>query len=186
MRFGLRELMLTGILLSVPLSSYWLVFRPQNREIDRAKSEIRHKEDLLNKLKEETARNADLKKANEDISRSVSAIEARLPSGKEIDSVVRQVSDLAVQAGLAAPAMKSAKPVKAALYMEQPLEMQMEGEFHGFYEFLLRLEQLPRITRIPDMKIKRDEKQNGNLKAEFTLSIYFQDEGGAPSHDPRH
>lgn len=180
MRFGVREALLTAILLSVPLSSYWLVFRPQNREIDRAKGEIRHKEEMLAKLREETARNADLQKANEDISRSVTAIEARLPSGKEIDSVVRQVSDLAVQSGLAAPAMKSAKPVKAALYMEQPLEMQMEGNFHGFYEFLLKLEQLPRITRIPDMKIKRDDDQNGNLKAEFTLSIYFQEDGGTP------
>ncbi|MCC6675974.1 MAG: type 4a pilus biogenesis protein PilO [Phycisphaerales bacterium] len=180
MRFGIREMMLTGILLSVPLSSYWLVFRPQNREIARAKSEIRHKDEMLAKLREETARNADLKKANEDISRSVASIEARLPSGKEIDAVVRQVSDLAVQSGLAAPAMKSAKPLKAALYMEQPLEMQMEGNFHGFYEFLLKLEQLPRITRIPDMKIKRDEQENGNLKAEFTLSIYFQDDVGSP------
>lgn len=178
MRLGVRELMLTGILLSVPLSSYWLVFRPQNNEIERSKSEIRHKEDLLAKLREETARNTDLLKANEDISRSVSAIEARLPSGKEIDAVVRQVSDLAIDAGLGAPAMKSAKPVKAALYMEQPLEMQMSGNFHGFYEFLLKLEQLPRITRIPDMKIKRDDKENGNLDAEFTLSIYFQDDEG--------
>lgn len=180
MRFGLREMLLTGILLSVPLSSYWLVFRPQNREIQRAKTEIRHKEEMLAKLREETARNADLTKTNEEIGRSVSAIEARLPSGKEIDAIVRQVSDLAVQSGLPAPAMKSAKPVKAALYMEQPLEMQMSGNFHGFYEFMLKLEQLPRITRIPDMKIKRDDDKNGSLDAEFTLSIYFQDEGGTP------
>ena len=71
--------------------------------------------------------------------------------------------------------MKSAKPVKAALYMEQPLEISMNGDFRKFYDFLIRLEQLPRITRVPDLKIKRLDEGDGNTKAEFTLSIYFQD-----------
>jgi len=184
MKFGFRELLLLNILVAVPVSSYFLVFRPVNAEIDRANKEIEHKQSMLNKLREETARSADLAKANADIAESIKNIEARLPTNKELDSIVRQVSDLAVEAGLQPPTIKSAKPVKAALYMEQPLEMNIVGNFHRFYDFLLKLEQLPRITRIPDMTIKRaavltgpnNENADGDMEASFTLSIYFQDD----------
>lgn len=175
MKLGTGGAFLMTVLVGIPLSSYWLVFRPQNSEIQDAKKEIAQKQALLGTLREETARNTDLERANEEIKKSVETIEARLPTNKELDSIVRQVSDLAVQAGLPAPAMKSVKPIKAALYMEQPLELQIDGNFRGFYDFLIRLEQLPRITRILDMKIRRSDEADGNTHTNFTLSIYFQD-----------
>jgi type IV pilus assembly protein PilO len=131
---------------------------------------------MLDKLRHATAQNADLERANKEIEDSISKIEARLPTNKEIDKIVRQVSELAVDVGLGAPNMKSEKPLPAASYMEQPLSMGITGDFHGFYEFLLRLEQLPRITRIPDLNIKRSQQQDGHMEADFTLSIYFEDE----------
>jgi type IV pilus assembly protein PilO len=176
MRIGLREVFLLAVLLALPLLSWWLVFRPQNAEITQAKREIEHKRLMLQKLQETTSRNQDLQRANEEIRRNIDAIEARLPSSKEVDQVVRQVSDLAVQSGLEPPAIESDKPVTAAMYMEQPLKMKINGNFNGFYEFLNRLQQLPRITRIPDMKIVRSTEKDGHMKAEFTLSIYFLQE----------
>ncbi|MBS0197433.1 MAG: type 4a pilus biogenesis protein PilO [Planctomycetes bacterium] len=176
MNIGVRGAMLIGIVVGMPVASYFLVFKPQNKAIAAAKKEVDHKAGLLAKLREETARNADLARANEEIQRSVKTIEARLPSGKELDGLVRQVSDLAVASGLQPPAMKSAKPVPAALYMEQPIEMEVLGNFVGFFTFLAHIEKLPRITRIHDLKISGMARDDVELKAEFTLSIYFQDD----------
>ncbi len=157
MRIGLRECILLAVLLALPLSSYWLVFRPQNSEIAQARREIEHKRLMLEKLQQTTARNADLQRANEEIRQSIDAIEA----------------------GLEPPAIESDKPVKAAMYMEQPLKMKINGDFDGFYRFLIALEQLPRITRIPSMEITRANDVDGHMKAEFTLSIYFQQDEGS-------
>lgn len=179
MRIGIREMFLLAVLLALPLLSWWLVFRPLNAEVTVAKEEIQHKQEMLRKLQETTARNQDLQRANEEIRKNIEAIEARLPSSKEVDQVVRQVSDLAVQSGLEAPNIESDKPVSAAMYMEQPLKVKLAGNFNGFYEFLAKLQQLPRITRIPDMKITRATEADGHMKAEFTLSIYFQQEADA-------
>jgi type IV pilus assembly protein PilO len=176
MKLGLRGALIVLIVIGMPVASYFLVFKPQNAAIKAARQEVEHKATLLSKLKEETARNADLAKTNEELQKTVKSIEARLPSGKEIDGLVRQVSDLAVAAGLQPPAMKSAKPVPAALYMEQPIDMEVEGSFVGFFTFLAQVEKLPRITRIHDMKISGLAREDVELKAEFTLSIYFQDE----------
>lgn len=170
-----RDLMMGLVLVAVPLASYFLVFGPQNKKIAEARAEIAHKQDLLNQLRQETARNDDLKRANDEIAEMIKQTEARLPDGKEVDSIVRQISELAVQSGLAAPAMESGKPVAAAMYMEQPLKVNTQGDFRGFYEFLLQLERLPRITRLPDMKLERVPDPDGDIKAQFTLSIYFMD-----------
>lgn len=175
MRFTARSTILLATLVALPVASWWFVFREQNTRIAKTRQDIELQRSVLEKLKEETARNADLARANELIKKSIESIETRLPTGKEIDSVVRQVSDLAISAGLDAPGLKSAKPVKAALYMEQPLEMTLDGDFAGFYSFLVNLEALPRITRIPDLTLKSSDNETSEMRAAFTLSIYFQD-----------
>jgi type IV pilus assembly protein PilO len=176
MRLGFRELVLLAVLLALPLLSWWLVFRPQNAEITQARQEIQHKTEMLDMLQARTAGNQDLARQVEEAQKAILAIEARLPSSKEVDLVVRQVSELAVESGLEPPAIESDKPVAAAMFMEQPLKMRITGDFNGFHSFLKKLEVLPRVTRIPDMKITRSTEVNGHMKAEFTLSIYFQPE----------
>ncbi len=176
MNNGIRLLLVIAILVGLPVASFMLVFRPFNKEIESDKKQIAHQEAMLIRLQEETARNDDLIRANEEVERTVRLIEARLPSNKEVDAIVRQVSDIAVECGLTPPAIKAAKPVPAALYMEAPLEMETDGNYVGFVTFLARVETLPRITRIHDMKLTGNPKEGVELKAEFTLSIYFQDE----------
>ncbi len=174
---GFRGLLVLAIVLGLPLISYYAVFKPQNKAIEKEREQIKYQQDLLQKLKAESAKHADLQKANEEAQVMVKSIEAKLPTGKEIDGVVRQVSELAIQAGLQPPAMRSTKPVPAMLYMEQPLETEVTGDFVGFFSFLARLEKMPRIIRIPDLKITGQSGKAGvEVKAEFTLSIYFQDQ----------
>jgi hypothetical protein len=42
------------------------------------------------------------------------------------------------------------------------------------------VERMPRITRVTEMNLRRDDKTN-EIEAQFTLSIYFQDESSAGS-----
>jgi type IV pilus assembly protein PilO len=171
----LRALLIIMVI-SLPLASFYLVFKPLNAEIDRERTETQHREELLSKLQEETAKNTDLERANLEIQSSIRLIEARLPSNKEVDSVVRKVSNLAIESNLASPAMRSAKALPTASYMEQPIEMETTGNFVDFFTFLAKVEKLPRIMRIHDLKITSEARENVELRAIFTLSIYFQDE----------
>ncbi len=177
MKLGVRELLTFALVMLIPVMSFLLVFRPQNRAIDAALAEIGHKREVLERLRAETSRNADLAEANVQIAERIRKDEARLPSSKGVDQIVKQVSMLAVDSGLAPPTLKSLKPVQAAVYWEQPLELSTSGTFRGFYGFLRRMERLPRITRVVDMEIKRGNVPAGDpeISVKFTLSIYFQD-----------
>jgi len=176
MRFGLREVIFFLVLLMVPVAAFWFVFQPQNGEIRQARKEIAHKESMLASLDEATARTADLAAANEEISTAIGMIEARLPSNKEVEIILEQVAQIATDADLKLEKVKAEKPVPAATYMEQPLEMQIEGPFERFYAFMLDLERLDRITRMPDLMIERSDETDGHIEATFTLSIYFESE----------
>lgn len=183
MKFGIRELLLLAVLLSMPLCAWWFVFRPVNKEIAQARSEIAQKERTLEKLSVATKQSADLARANDDVSKAIGVIESRLPTGKEVDKILEQVANLARQSSLEIPRVKAQKPVAASKYMEQPLEMTIVGDFDDFYAFLLRLEQLDRITRLLNIKLSRQTKDNGAMEAKFTLCIYFEPEapGVAPA-----
>ncbi len=191
MRFGIRELIFLIVLLAVPVASYLYVFKPRNAEIRQAHAEIEIKQAKLRQLREVADKIDDLGLAIEQGREAVELIEAKLPSQQDVEVILQDVWELAKLRHLTVKSVKSDKPVPAALYMEQPLKVIMEGEFDGFYQFLLQLEKLPRNTRIPRMKLERlaalgrsdqDSGGPGMMKAEFTLSIYFEPRSRTSRH----
>ena len=183
MRMGLREIVFLIVLLVVPVASYYYVFKPRNAEITLAKAEIQNKQTKLTKLHEVTDRIDDIGLAIEQGRAAIELVEAKLPSQDQVEVILGDVWQLAAAARLDVKSVKSDKPLSAAGYMEQPLKVVMEGAFEGFYQFLLGLENLPRITRIHHLKLARvtnTRRRNdesvppGTMKAEFTLSIYYQ------------
>ena len=182
MRLGVREVVLLVLLLALPLSSYWLVFAPQNRGIENAEKELSEKRAMLDKLSAATQHNESIEAANDQIAGAIHEIESRLPTDKEISAVVRRVSDLAIRSGLSQPGINTGDPEPArdgSGYMQQPLDLELSGDFHGFYRFMLELEKMPRITRVPSFQLERSRKDDGQMNAEMTLTIYFEKGGGA-------
>ena len=183
MRFGIRELIFLVVLLAVPVASWWYVFKPRNAEIQQAHREIEIKQAKLDKLREVAKRIDDIGLAIEQGRDAVELVEAKLPNREQVEDILENVWQLAKRNRLTLRSVESEKPVPAALYMEQPLKMVVTGRFDGFYQFLLEMENLSRITRVPRMRLERLSKSGGNddveldwgmMTAEFTLSIYFE------------
>ncbi len=171
-----RNAMFLCLVIAVPVTSYFTVFRPQNERISEVRNDIKEKELMLEKLEIVTARASDLESANVEIEKAVVEIESRLPGTKEVDVLLEQVADLALSSRLDLKLVKAGAQAPSAKYREQPLEMKVEGDFESFYTFLVKLEKLDRLTRMPNMTIKRLDREDGALEATFTLSIYFQPE----------
>jgi Tfp pilus assembly protein PilO len=179
---GLREVIFLVVLLVVPVASYFYVFKPRNAEIQQAQSEVEIKQTKLEKLREVTEKIDDIGLAIEQGREAIDLVEAKLPSKDQVEVILGDVWQLAARARLEVKSVKSEQPVPAAGYMEQPLKVAMEGHFEGFYQFMLGLENLPRITRIHELSLervtsrsRRDERSEpGAMKSEFILSIYYQ------------
>lgn len=175
MRFGTRELLFVLLLLAMPAAAWWFVFAPANEQIASARAEIQAKQAKLAELEEATRQLDDLGAEIDRLAEAVELFETKLPAQKEVEVVLKDVWQLAARHGLKPSSVRADRTVQSTRYSELPLRMNMTGGFEGFYSFLLDLEQLDRITRIPEMKlVRRATEGDGQMEATFTLHIFFE------------
>jgi type IV pilus assembly protein PilO len=105
----------------------------------------------------------------------------RLPSEREIPGLYRQVSDLALQAGLAVALFAPKAPEDKDTVTEIPITVSAEGTYHQLGNFFSRIGRIPRIVNLGDFRLAGVERPTGSLRAELTLATYlFRPEGSPP------
>ena len=106
----------------------------------------------------------------------------RLPSEREIPGLYRQISDLALQAGLAV-ALFAPKPGEDRdTVTEIPIAVSAEGTYHQLGGFFSRIGRIPRIVNLGDFRLAGVERPTGTLRADLTLATYlFRPEGSPPA-----
>ncbi|MCE9591365.1 MAG: type 4a pilus biogenesis protein PilO [Planctomycetes bacterium] len=174
MRFGIREIIFVLALLAMPVAAYIFVFEPRNAQIAEARHEILLKQEKLAQLEAATRSMTDLGKEIDKLSEAISIFEQKLPAEREVEVILKQVWELAAKQGLTPKSIRTDKPIINASYAELPIRMVIIGDFDGFYSFLLDLEKLRRITRMPEMKITKVRDSEGQMQASVVLSIFFE------------
>jgi type IV pilus assembly protein PilO len=178
MKFGIPELVFVAILVAVLGATYALV---DKKAASRAKVEqtIAARQKDLADLDRATAGISDVSAKIDELQKAIAFFEGKLPQEKEIDKVLREVWQMAEANQLTIKTIKTLKSERSAGYSEQPIEMSMSGDFkESFYAFMLKLEQLPRLTRVSKMELKKINDRDGQMEASLTLSIFFEPETG--------
>ena len=173
MKFGCRELLLIVLLLAIPVGAYFWVFEPARVNIKKLETDLEVKSKKMADLNKALAGVKDLKAEVDRLSEAISFFESKLPDRHQIHKVLQQVTKIAAAHNLETRLFKTLKPKPFAGYNEQPIKMEVYGDFDAYYQFLLNVEKLPRITKIMDMDLKKDPKNEGAMEAKFTLSIFF-------------
>lgn len=176
MQFGPREAAFILLLLAMPVAAYFFVFQPRAEQIAEARAEIASKQAKLKELEAETKSIDDLGKEIDRLRDAIDLVEQKLPPQREVETVLRDVSRLVSENKLTTKSFRTDKAVKSAQYVEQPIKMTIIGDFSGFYTFLQELEKLPRITRTPNMILKKVDKEDSVMQADIVLSIFYEGE----------
>ena len=185
MKLPIRAALYAVLLLGTPLAAWWFVFRPANEHHNHLREQIQQKQQKLDTLNRLVGKVGDLQKEIDALQEAVSFFESKLPPEKEIHKVLQETWRLARTGNMVTT---SIRPVPsggprgslfgAGAHSEQPILMEVEGDFKGFYTFLQELERQPRIMRISEMKIERVGKMaDGQIKAKFKMSVFFESGG---------
>ena len=169
-----RKLVFFVLLAGVAIVGYQYMIRPANKHLAEAKQRVEAKLAKLSEFEKTTAAAEDLNKQLEQLQEAIMFFESKLPPTSEIHKVLEQVTLIAQKQGLKPKTIRTLEQKDNSGYVEQPLDMELEGNFNSFYSFLLELERLPRITKIREMSIKKQEKIEGQISADFIVSIFFQ------------
>jgi Tfp pilus assembly protein PilO len=181
MRFGIRELVFLVVMVGLLAASYFLVFSKADAKRAARQAQIDSKTKALDDLGRATASVRDIDEKIAELQKATTFFESKLPKGKEVDELLKQVWKLAEDSSLQARSVKTLRTQRMTGYSEQSIEMALSGNFNGFYSFMLQLEKLPRLTRVTEMKLDKIQARDGEMEAKLVLSIFFDPDTDHPA-----
>lgn len=172
-----------GIILLVIVAALgYFVISPKTaeREALRVKNDTIQAEVAKARLEEASLRQ--FRAQAEALRRRLEVAKGRLPSEREIPALYRQLSDLAVQSGLAVALFAPRPAEDKDNVSEIPITVNAEGTYHQLGSFFSRVGRIPRIVNLGDFRLAGIERPTGTLRAEMTLATYlFRPDGPPPS-----
>ena len=152
---------------------YMLVWNEQRPELQRRQEE---EQKLRQEFKEKHAKAVNLeiyKQQLKDIERSFGALLRQLPGKTEVPSLLVDISQTGLAAGLQEKLFQPEAEQKKDFYAELPIKIRLTGSYHQFGEFVSGIAALPRIVTLHDVDIKTDGKDAyDQLSLELTAKTY--------------
>jgi type IV pilus assembly protein PilO len=152
---------------------YFLVWSDQKPKLDQAATE---EQDLRNTFKTKHSKAVNLAVYQQqlaDIERSFGALLRQLPGRTEVPSLLVDISQVGVAAGLEEKLFQPSGEIKKDFYAELPIKIRLTGSYHQMGEFVSGIAALPRIVTLDEMKIKPESKDvYDNLSFELTAKTY--------------
>jgi len=174
MTSGMRKAVLFVLLAGLTYIAYNYMIKPANRDLTAQKARITQNKKTLRELEKATVAADDLSKQRKRVEEAIAAFESKLPPSSEIHTVLKNVTLIARKHNLTPKTIRAMKPKENNGYIEQPLKMELHGNFNSYYSFLLEFEKMDRITKIRELSLKKESKHEGYTEATFIVSIFFQ------------
>jgi len=155
------------------LGIYFLVWNEQRPELQRHQAE---EQQLRQEFRAKHAKAVNLevyKQQLKDIERSFGALLRQLPGKTEVPSLLIDISQTGLAAGLEEKLFQPQAEQKKDFYAELPIKIRLSGSYHQFGEFVSGIAALPRIVTLHDIDIKPDNKDAyDQLSLDLTAKTY--------------
>lgn len=154
----------------------FLVINPKLKQIKVLEAQIDRQNNEIAASQAKAAKLEVLKAENEKLVKRITELKEQLPEEKEISSLLKQVSDMGITAGLEIkmwrPAPKTTHP--SGIVFEIPVSVDVAGTYHSMGYFLSSITRLNRIVNISDMKLGSPKKEKGQsvLAVSFRASTF--------------
>ena len=172
--FAIRAGAVAGAFVAVAVGLiYFFVWAEERPELQQREAE---EQSLRQEFREKHAKAVNLevyKQQLKDIERSFGALLRQLPGKTEVPSLLVDISQTGLGAGLQEKLFQPEAEVKKDFYAEKPIKIRLTGSYHQFGEFVSGIAALPRIVTLDDIVIKPDSKDSyDQLSMELTAKTY--------------
>jgi type IV pilus assembly protein PilO len=155
------------------LGIYFFVWSEQRPRLEQFTAE---EQKLRSEFREKHAKAVNLevyKQQLKDIERSFGALLRQLPGKTEVPSLLVDISQTGLAAGLQEKLFQPQAEQRKDFYAELPIKIKLTGSYHQFGEFVSGIAALPRIVTLHDIDIKPDSKDAyDQLSLELTAKTY--------------
>jgi Tfp pilus assembly protein PilO len=174
MKGSTRILVTLAAVVFMSAAAMWFLVLPMMARAEADRAAIAERRTQLVKLERVARRINDLQQEVGRLEGALAFFENRLPQEREVDVILREVWIIAEAKSLTPRSIRCTAPESQARYNSQPITLTVEGSFEGFYEFLVGLERLPRLTKVRQMQISKLPMKEGVVQAELLMDIFFE------------
>ncbi|MEJ2171413.1 MAG: type 4a pilus biogenesis protein PilO [Woeseiaceae bacterium] len=160
------------------LGVYWTIVKDKAPQLDRARAEEQELRNVFEN-KQKKAANYDAYKAQlAQIEQSFGTMLRQLPGETEIPSLIVDISQTGLAAGLQEKLFQPQSEVPKDFYAEKPIKIRLSGGYHEIANFVSGVAALPRIVTLHDINITPERQADfDNLSIEVTAKTYrYMDE----------
>ena len=163
------------IVLCVALAAagYFLDTTKQKVELEKFVAEEQQLRKVFTGKQAKAANLEAYKQQLEEMRTSFGTLLRQLPNETEIETLLTDISQTGISAGLEIDYFKPEGLRPKEFYSEYPIKLKVTGRYHEFAEFISGVAALPRIVTVQDIVIKKAEQKAGvKLSMELTAITY--------------
>ncbi len=158
-----------------------LVFFPKNTQVKQLNIEIQTLNGEIQRAEVKLKKLDELIVENKRLQKELERLKEQLPSEQEVSVLLKQVSDLALKAGLDILLWRpeARRSSASGLYVEIPVSVHAVGRYHDLGQFYSYISQIKRIVNVSGISIS-NPKLDGDyyiIDANFTASTFSYIEG---------
>ncbi len=172
--FAFRAAVIAIVFVAVSVLGIWFtVIKDKAPVLQRAEQEEQELK-IAFENKQRKAANYDAYKAQlSQIEQSFGTMLRQLPGKTEIPSLIVDISQTGLAAGLQEKLFRPEAEIPKDFYAEKPIRIRLSGGYHEIANFVSGIAALPRIVTLHDINITRESNDNfDRLSLEVTAQTY--------------
>ena len=174
MKLTRESVIMLVVLAGLVIGSYLGVYRPQARATAAVREQIATRKAQLATNSAQAAVVPDMVRKIEALKNRYTDFDSQLPQSKELGTFLKAIAAVQSQSDLAGGRMDTQNPVTGQLYNTMPISMRQTGPYLALTDFLRRVNEMDRLTRVQRLVIQMPRDGNSNeLDIELTMNIYF-------------
>ncbi len=161
--WGIKGLILVVIVLAILGLSYYLFIGDQRTDLERAESRELQLRDEFEDKQQRAANLQAYEDQLEEMERMFASLLELLPSSAEIPSLLVDISQTGLQAGLEIELFEPRGENRRDFYAEVPIRLRVRGGYEDLAEFVSGVSALPRVVTMHNMHIRPGDSDNDLL-----------------------
>ncbi len=163
----------------VTMGIYWFIVEEKSPQLERERGTEQTLRDVFENKQKKAANYDAYREQLAQMEQSFGTMLRQLPGKTEIPSLIVDVSQTGLAAGLQEKLFQPQAEIRKDFYAEKPIKITLSGGYHEIARFVSGVAALPRIVTLHDITIRPDSSENFDR---LTLAVtaktyrYLEDE----------
>lgn len=156
--------------IALVVAAYFLDTTKQKAELDKVIAEEQGLRTVFSGKQAKAANLEAYKQQLDEMRTSFGTLLRQLPNKTEIETLLTDISQTGISAGLEINYFKPEGLRPKEFYSEYPIKLKVTGRYHEFAEFISGVAALPRIVTVQDISIKPSTSKGEGVKLTMELT----------------